>query len=104
MERGRLALGICVLAAAIAVPATVAQAKHAKPVSVHFRGTLSDRTLLDSARVPVVLRSGQRRKVTVSIAGFSGGPQLAKRGVKLRRGKRRLALPLNPAGRDVLDG
>jgi hypothetical protein len=101
----KLALGVCLLAVIAALPTAPASAKHRKGVAVHFRGALADQPLLTSGKFPLAVRSSKRRKVSISVYGFAGGPKLgAKKAFKLRRGKIKLSVPLATAGREVLNG
>ena len=106
MERGTLKLGLaaCAAAALLALAASPALAKHHKSVAVHFRGAQSDQAVLQTGKLPLILRSSRSRKVRVSVSSFADGPDLAARSVKLRRGRRRLSLPLAVAGRDAIAG
>src|SRR3954471_17822535 len=97
------ALSGCLLLALL--PIAPALAKHHKAVSVHFKGAQSDQAVLTAGALPVKVRSSRTRKVQLSVTAFQGGPSLTKPlGVKLRRGRRSLSLPLSTAGTDVLQG
>jgi hypothetical protein len=105
MERGRLAIGVCLLVAVVALPVASAPATQSAEVAVDFGAALSDQGLLSSGTVPVVVRSTKPRNVRISVAGFAGGPALAATGmIKLRGGPLNLSVPLSSAGRTVLNG
>jgi hypothetical protein len=101
----KLAFGLCLLAAVMALPATATAAKHHKAVAVHFKGPQSDQAVLAAGTLPVKIRSSRARKVELSVTSFQGGPNLiATKPMRLRRGPRSMSLPLSTAGRDVLQG
>ena len=100
-----LAFGLCLLVALAIMPAAPSIAKKHKAVSLHFNGAQSDTALLASGTVPVVARSSKARKVQLSVTSFQGGPALTDpRRVKLRRGKKKVALTLSTSGKEVLQG
>ena len=100
-----LAFGLCLLVALAIMPAAPSIAKKHKAVSVKFKGAQSDTALLASGTVPVVAQSSKARKVQLSVTSFQGGPALTDpRRVKLRRGKKKVALTLNTTGKEVLQG
>lgn len=98
----KLAIGAAAAAALLALPAG-AVAKHHKAVPVHFRGAQSDAQVLNSGVLPVELRTSKPRKVVLSVTSVQGGPDLAVRKLKLRRGRRTVSLPLSVAGRDAIN-
>jgi hypothetical protein len=112
--RRRARIGLIVLAACAGTSLLVAgpaAAKHKgkgpKKLSVSFKTkSQSDQALLSAGKVDVVVRSPKKQKVSLSVSGFTGGPALADAvRVKAKPGKRRsVSLPLNPTGREVLQG
>lgn len=89
--------------------ATPAVAKHNGPrrLSLSFKSkSQSDQGLLSAGKVDVVVRSPGARKLVLAVRGFGGGPALTDpRRVSTKGGKRKkVALPLSAAGREVLQG
>jgi hypothetical protein len=116
IDRSALGVGLALLAGALlilwlALPSG-AFAKHhhkgkGKGVALKFKGgTQSDQALLSSGNVPVVVKSAQKRKLVLSVRGFSAGPTLTDPlRVKAKAGKKKsVSLPLNVAGREALQG
>ena len=100
-----LALGLCLLVTLVIMPAAPSIAKKHKSVSLHFKGAQSDTAVLGAGTIPVVARSSRPRKVQLSVSSFQGGPALTtSKRVKLRSGRRTVALTLSTTGRDVLQG
>jgi hypothetical protein len=100
-----LALCVCLLATVLPLPASAAAAKHHRAVVIHFKGTQSDQAVLAAGALPVKIRSSRARRVELSVAAFQGGPNLIDaKPLRLRRGRRSVSLPVNTAGRDVLQG
>ena len=114
IDRSVLGIGLALVAGALliawlALPSG-AMAKHhhkGKGLALKFKGsTQSDQALLSSGKVPVVVKSSRKSKLTLAVRGFSGGPALTDPlRVKAKAGKKKsVSLPLSVAGRDVLQG
>jgi hypothetical protein len=110
MERGtKFLLAACLGTCLVAAPATTASAKQQGPrrLSLSFKSkSQSDQGLLSSGKVDVLVRSPRARKLVLAVRGFGGGPALTDPlRISAKGGKRkRVSLPLSPAGREVLQG
>jgi hypothetical protein len=119
IDRNLLGLILALLAGAVLVAILAmpsgATAKHknkgkhhkAKSLKVSFSGsTQSDQTLLSAGSVTVKVRSPGKRRLVLTVTGFAGGPALTDPlRVSAKSGKpKTFALPLNVAGREVLQG
>jgi hypothetical protein len=108
----RITLGLlaaALLVALLAMPTAASAKKHhgGKKLALKFKGTSqSDQALLSTGKVDVVVRSSQKRKLVLAVSGFGGGPALTDPlRVSAKSGKRKtVSLPLNVAGREVLQG
>jgi hypothetical protein len=99
-----LALGVCLLVAVAILPAAPALAKHRKQITIHFKGAQADQAVLASGALPIAVRSLRSVKTELSVAAFRGGPSLTVPDrLRLRRGRKSVSLPLNTAGREVLE-
>ena len=114
IDRKLLGIGLALIAGAflivwLALPSGAIAKKHHhkdKGLSLKFKGsTQSDQALLSSGNVSVVVRSPNKRKLVLAVRGFTGGPALTDPlRIKAKRGKKSVSLPLNVAGREVLQG
>jgi hypothetical protein len=107
-RRGRmgLAIGVCLLAALVILPASSASAKrHHRSFTIKFSGAQSDQAMLTAGSVSFSAYSSRPRKVAFSSTWLQGGPALTQPvKVKLRSGRKTISLPLSTSGREVLEG
>src|SRR2546423_2421780 len=100
-----LAIGVCLLAALVILPASPTVAKgHHKAVSIKFGGLQSDQALLTAGAIPMSVRSSRPRKVEFTSSEQAGPAFTQPTRAKLRRGRKSILLPLSTAGRELLQG
>src|SRR5262245_51354370 len=109
MQRGRrngVRGSIAAIAAALLLVApAAAPAKGHKTIGIKVGGQ-QDKTLLAAGKLRATLRSGRSRRVTLTTATLdSGESALTKpKGVRLDRGRNKVALPLSAEGEELLEG